>query len=356
MNIVVAGGGTGGHIYPGVAIAKALTQLNNNVKVHFVGTPQGLETKIIPRENLPLHLLPVGKLNYSGGTLKKIKTLIQMPLVFWKSYRLLRELKPQVVLGVGGYASGPVMLVASLCGYKTAIWEANAHPGLTNRILSRFVKRAYLVFEEAKTDLHCREVTVAGLPVRAAVENLTPSPRTDNEFHVLVFGGSQGARPINRLIIDSVKSKQPWLSSMRLIHQTGPYDIKEAQLEYEHSNLNVESHEYLYDMEKYLDWADLVVCRSGASTLAELAAVGKPAILIPLPHAADDHQLKNARAFEAAGAAVVLEQKNANSQTLNQRVENLRANPMELKKMSLNAKKLHKTQAAEAIAKSLLSL
>lgn len=355
MNIVIAGGGTGGHIYPGVAIAKALTHINKDIKVHFVGTPQGLETKIIPRENLPLHLLPVGKLNYSGGTFKKFKTLIQMPLVFWKSFRLLRELKPQVVLGVGGYASGPVMLVASLCGYKTAIWEANAHPGLTNRILSRFVKRAYLVFEEAKTQIHCREVVVAGLPVRAAVESLTPTPRTDDEFHVLVFGGSQGARPINRLIIDSVKSKQQWLSSVRLIHQTGPYDIKEAQSEYEQSNLKVESHEYLYDMEKYLDWADLVICRSGASTLAELAAVGKPAILIPLPHAADDHQLKNARAFEVAGAAVVLEQKNANSQSLNQVVEKLRSNSNELEKMSLNAKKLHKTQAAEAIAKSLLS-
>lgn len=356
FKIVIAGGGTGGHIYPGVAIAKAIEKINPNAEIIFVGSALGLETKIVPREGFPLVLLPAGKLNYAGGILGKLKTLFILPLAFIKSFIWLFKNKPQFVLGVGGYASGPFVFVASLLGFQTAIWEPNAHPGMTNRWLSKWVKKCYFVFDEAPKFFNCKNVMKVGLPVRQELENIAVEPRADNDFHVLVFGGSQGARAINENVSEMVAGEAEWLHKGRLIHQTGVTDYPKTNDKYKNSVFSVQAFEYLHEMNKYYDWADLVICRSGASTVAELAAVGKPAILVPLPTSADDHQKKNAQSVADKGGAVLVEQNQMNAQMLNQLILSLQKDPNKLKNMSEKMKSLHNFQAADVIAKDILKL
>jgi UDP-N-acetylglucosamine--N-acetylmuramyl-(pentapeptide) pyrophosphoryl-undecaprenol N-acetylglucosamine transferase len=354
--VVIAGGGTGGHIYPGIAIAKSLEKLNKDIEIHFVGSSLGLETKIVPREGYPLYLLPAGKLNYEGETFAKIKTLFKVFLAFIKSIFWLIKYKPEFILGVGGYASGPFVFAATLLNFETAIWEPNAHPGLTNRILSRWVKKCYLVFEEAKSFLNCRNIMKMGLPVRPELEELQQSQREDSNFHVLCFGGSQGARYINKILSQSVASEPQWLHKAKLIHQTGVQDFEEIDKAYKSSIFSVTAYEFLHEMDKFYDWADIVICRSGASTVAELAAVGKPAVLIPLPSSADDHQKKNAQVVVKMGAAIMFEQNQLNIKSLNELILELQRNPEKLKYMSENMKILHQPKAANAIAKDILEI
>jgi UDP-N-acetylglucosamine--N-acetylmuramyl-(pentapeptide) pyrophosphoryl-undecaprenol N-acetylglucosamine transferase len=354
--IVIAGGGTGGHIYPGVAIAKSLERMGSNVEIHFVGSDLGLETKIIPREGYHLHLLPAGKLNYQGGFFAKLKTLFKLPLAFIKSVFWILKNKPKFILGVGGYASGPFVFAAALLKYQTAIWEPNAHPGMTNRLLSRWVKKTYLVFEGARSYFKCNNIMKVGLPVRPELEQLKQGNRDDSDFHVLCFGGSQGARYINKILMESVKSEPEWLHKAKLIHQTGEPDYADVNAIYQNSIFSVRPYEFLHEMDKYYDWADIVICRSGASTVAELAAVGKPAVLVPLPTSADDHQKKNAQAVVASGAAIMMEQSQLNPKSLNQIIIEFQKNPERLKKMSEKMKSLHQPRAADVIAKDILAL
>ncbi|MGE0632984.1 MAG: undecaprenyldiphospho-muramoylpentapeptide beta-N-acetylglucosaminyltransferase [Pseudobdellovibrionaceae bacterium] len=353
---VIAGGGTGGHIYPGLAIAKAIMELEPGMEVHFVGSPQGLETKIVPREGFPLHLIHVGKLNYTGGIFGKIKTLILLPYAILQCASLLWSLKPEVVLGVGGYASGPFVLVAALLGFKTAIWEPNAMPGMTNRWLSRFVDRCYVVFESAKGYLKTKRVDAVGLPVRDAVEKVQGQSTQSNEFRILVFGGSQGARAINNAMKAAVEKGGDWLKDLHLIHQTGSLDFADILKSYSQSKLHVEAHEYLHNMPEMYTWADLIICRAGASTVAEISAVGKPAIFIPLPSAADDHQRKNAEVLVSVGAGKMILQKDLTPDSLIQTIQELRSSESVRKEMAKKALDFYTPKAAHKTAESLLSL
>lgn len=352
---IIAGGGTGGHIYPGIAIAKALESLSPDLEVEFVGSQLGLETQIVPREGFVLHVLAAGKLNYQGSLLRKIVGLIKVMWGLVQAFLLLRRLKPVGVLGVGGYASGPLVLAAALLRIPTAIWEPNAHPGLTNRWLSRFVSRAFIVFENARAFLKSENIQVLGLPVRSELEKLPEQKRAVEHFHVLCFGGSQGARALNTVLKNSVDAEHPWLYKSHLIHQTGPGDYQEVKAHYENSIFEVEAFEYLFEMDRYYDWADVVICRAGASTLAELSAVGKPAILVPLPSAADDHQRKNAVALSSQNAAIVIEQKDFTPEKLNEVLLGLQNSPDKLVTMAKNVRNLYKPKAAESIASILIS-
>lgn len=369
---LIAGGGTGGHIYPGIAIAKAIESLDPNIEVEFVGTPLGLEKTIVPREGYELHLIASGKLNYNGSLFGKILGIFKVGFGLIQSLFLILKIKPCGVLGVGGYASAPLVLMASLLRVPTSIWEPNAHPGLANRILSRFVSRAFVVFEVAKKYLQSKDIQLVGLPVRSELENLSEaresfkkessnqsstieaSSSSVNRFHVLCFGGSQGSRAINEVVEQAVIKELPWLHQSELIHQTGVSDYQKIKASYDQSVFDVKAFEYLFEMERYYKWADIVVCRSGASTLAELAAVGMPAILIPLPSSADDHQRKNAEALAAQKAAIIIEQKDFTAEKLNEVLLNLQGNPNLLKNLSRSIKLLHKPFAAQVIAKSLL--
>ena len=354
--IVIAGGGTGGHIYPGIAIAHAIRLKDPEVEVHFVGTPAGLEKKIVPKEGMPLHLMNIGKLNTGGGILEKIRTLAGLPKAFIQSAALLMELKPEAVLGVGGYASGPFVLMASLLGFRSFIWEPNAKPGLTNRWLSRFVRRSFVVFDEAVKELGSKHILPVGLPVRIEVEavGLEMAPPPSDDFHVLVFGGSQGARAVNKVVAKMLAGEPGWREKISFVHQTGPHDFKEVRDGYAGLS-GVTAHEYLHDMDRRYSWADLVICRSGASTVAELAASRRPSILIPLPSSADDHQRKNAESLEAQGAAVVLAQGDLTPDKLREEILALRGDSQRRQLMRNHLERFHKPQAAAKIADLLLT-
>jgi len=352
--IFIAGGGTGGHIYPAIAIARALLQHDSNLDIRFVGTHQGLEAKIIPREGFPLHFVQGGKLNMSGRFLDKLMTLFKIPLGMIQSFSLIIKYKPIFVLGVGGYASGPFVLMASLFGCRTAIWEPNALPGLANRWLSCFVNCCYVVFEETKKSLKNKNIFQFGMPVRAEIENPKEKiQKNDSHFHLLSFGGSQGARAISTVLSDALIEGGDWTKQLSVVHQIGSLDYQKLKEKYK-STSNVEVHEFIYDMPKYYHWADLVVARGGASTIMELAAFGVVPIIIPLP-AADNHQEKNAESLVRAHAGVMILQKNLTKERLIAEIQKLRSSPETMRQMSENLLKLFQPKASEKIALDILS-
>ena len=350
--VVIAGGGTGGHIYPGLAVAKALK--DKGFDVHWVGARGGLEEKIVAREGMPLHLIQIGKLHHTVGILARIKTLLGFPLAFFQALNLVRKLKPAAVLGVGGFASGPLVFVAAMLGRRTVIWEPNAHAGLANRLLSRMVDECLLVFQEAGKDLKAEKTFRVGLPVRESIKPFERAKLEGRPFRVLVFGGSQGARAINRTVSAWVASTE-WLPGVELVHQTGRYDFEEVKKGYEALEArgidrDVTCLEYIHDMDARYAWADLIVCRAGASTAAELAACGKAAIFIPLPTAADDHQLKNAKVFEKAGAAQVIEQKDLSVESLSTAIRRLQNTPVLVEAFEQAVRQFATAKSAEVIA------
>jgi UDP-N-acetylglucosamine--N-acetylmuramyl-(pentapeptide) pyrophosphoryl-undecaprenol N-acetylglucosamine transferase len=313
-----------------------------------------LETKIVPKEKFPLHLIEGGKLNFSGQPLKKLKTLLLLPVGVLQSVGLILKLKPDFVLGVGGYASAPFVLAAALMGKKTAIWEANAHPGMANRWLSKFVKKCFVVFEESK-NLFSKNATFAlGMPVRAEMEaKAAPTERKDSDFHLLHYGGSQGSRAIGRTLCTAIQNQGPWVESLKVVHQTGSLDHKDFLERYKGFESTVEIHEFIYNMPDYYQWADLVLCRGGASTLNELAAFGLPAIIVPLP-AADAHQERNAEMLVKANAARMILQKDLTPERLIEEIQLLRGDANLRETLRKNIQKFHRPQAAEAIAKAIL--
>lgn len=350
--IFIAGGGTGGHIYPGLAIARALLKEKSDLEIHFVGTASGLEGKIIPKEGFPLHFVQGGKLNMSGRLLDKMTTLIKLPIGMLQALLLILQFRPQFVIGVGGYASGPFVLIASLLGFRTAIWEPNAHPGMANRWLSHFVDCCYVVFAESKNYLKNKNIELFGMPVRAEIENAAQVARTDEQFHLLSFGGSQGSRAISTVLSDAILTGGEWIKNLQVVHQTGSLDYQKLKSKYG-AIPNVELHEFIYEMPRYYAWADLVVARGGASTITELAAFGVVPIIIPLP-AADNHQQKNAESLVQANAGIMILQKDLTAQRLIAEIQKLRQDPRKMKLMSENLKKFFQAKAAEKIAQDIL--
>jgi UDP-N-acetylglucosamine--N-acetylmuramyl-(pentapeptide) pyrophosphoryl-undecaprenol N-acetylglucosamine transferase len=357
LKILIAAGGTGGHIYPALAIVDAFLEQQPDIHIEFVGTPHGLENRIIPARGFALHHLPIGRLNSNVPLAERLKTVLKMPLALLKSWRILRRARPDFVLGVGGHASGPLLLVASLLGYRTAIWEPNAMPGLANRWLAKFVDDCWVVFDEAKVKLANAQVHQAGMPVRREIEDLKiPQRKTDSTFRILVFGGSQGARGLNNTVCAMLREGGEWLQGLHFVHQTGSVDYARIRQEYG-AILNtglVDVREYLHDMGAQYAAADLVICRSGTGTLSELAACGKPAILVPLPTAADDHQRKNAESLVNKGAALMVLQKDLNTLSLREAIQKLRNQPQLRQQMSVAVKAFHQPRAAQHLANALI--
>lgn len=359
--LVIAGGGTGGHLYPAVAIARALQQKGAHWQIEFVGACGGLEEKIVPREGWPLHLIPIGKLHRSVGLWQRLRTILGMPWAAWVAWRLLGKLQPTVVLGVGGFASGPFLFMAALSRIPTALWEPNAYPGLANRLVAPWVDQCWVVFSEAQRLLRGRQFVSVGLPVResiAAAGRISVRSKSDSlrPFRLLVFGGSQGARAINRVVRDAVAGGGSWLDGLQIVHQTGPYDFSECRRTYEKLGEQVQAFEFLYDMNTRLQWADLVICRAGASTVAEICASRKPAVFIPLPTAADNHQEKNAEVLVRAQAAEMILQMSFTPETFKQYVLRFK-NQLELgQQMAQRLEAFDRPQAAEQIAELVIAL
>lgn len=353
--IVISGGGTGGHIYPGLAIAQTLKKKNPNLKIHFVGAQGGLEEKIWAQTEYPYHLIKVGRLHSSVGRWQQIKTLLLMPFSLLHAAWIFLTIRPQLVLGVGGFASGPFIVIAKLLGAKTALWEANAYPGLTNRYLAKWVNLNFIVFSEAKKYLSSQNIIEAGMPVRAEFfterEKIsTPSQKP----RLLIFGGSQGARAINEAVVQFLKAYPQMLDQISIKHQTGSRDYTRMKAEYGVLSEKMELVEYIHNMPQELHRADIVICRSGASTVAEVISCRKPAIFIPLPTAADNHQYKNAKVIVDQKGAYLLEQKDLTPQRLHTVLQDLLQNPQALVSMKKNLESFDFSQSTDTIAESLL--
>lgn len=352
--IIIAGGGTGGHIYPGVAIARALLKIDPQLIVHFVGSQGGLEEKIVPREGFLLHMVSVGKLHKSVGLVTRLQTLLKMPIALFQSLKILFTVQPVAVLGVGGFASGPMLLVASLFGYRTYIWEPNAMPGMANRLLSRFATETLLVFKEAQKYLHARKIRSVGIPVRFSLAAALPT--ATGPLRILVFGGSQGAHAINETIFRAIEiaHEKGGLEGVELVHQTGPQDFARGQDIYKLAPKAFQVFEYLHDMkDRYRD-CDLVIARSGASTVAEIIACHKAAIFIPLPTAADDHQRKNAEVLEKRNAARMILQKDFTPEKFLEVVREMSQNREKLAELAKSVQGFEFENADQKIAEILL--
>ena len=345
MRVVLAGGGTGGHVIPALAIAQQLKK-TFAAELLFIGTPRGMENRLVPAAGFDLRLVQVGALKNVTLT-TRLKTSLDLPRAIANSLRMLTEFRPDVVIGVGGYASGPAMAAAILRRIPTIAFEPNVVPGFANRVIARWVSAAAVHFQETcRFFPNCR---VTGVPVRSAFFQI-PSKTAGTQPTLLVFGGSQGARAINDAMIASLPGLRERTPALHIIHQTGERDYERVRLAYEQPGISGEVHKFIDDMPGIFARADLLVCRSGASTVAEITAAGKPAIFVPFPRAADDHQNVNARALERANAAVVVEESKLDPAYLVDTVSALINDPGRLKRMSTAARSLAHPQAVEEIA------
>ena len=345
MRAVLAGGGTGGHVIPALAIAQELRDLYS-AEVMFVGTRRGIENRLVPAAGFELRLVEVGALK-NVSVARRIETLTALPAAIFRSWKILSNFRPDVVIGVGGYASGPAMLAAALSGVPTLVFEPNVVPGFANRVMAPIVSAAAVHFQETRR--HFQRCQVTGVPVRRAFFSLPPKP-PGGPPTLLVFGGSQGAHAINEAVTNSLAALIERVPGIHLIHQTGERDYNDAQAAYRRSGVGAEVFPFIEDMPKMFARADLLMCRSGASTVAEVTAAGKPAIFIPFPHAADDHQLRNAEALARAGAAVLIAEKDLTSEGLVRVVRELLCDPARLARMSAASRKLAHPDAAREIA------
>jgi UDP-N-acetylglucosamine--N-acetylmuramyl-(pentapeptide) pyrophosphoryl-undecaprenol N-acetylglucosamine transferase len=347
MKLLIAAGGTGGHIYPGIAVANEIMRRDAGSEVLFVGTSKGLETRIVPENGYHVALINSSGLK-SVGVAGMLKGLAVLPKSFAEAARLIREFKPDVVVGAGGYVSGPVLIIASFMRIPTLVMDSNALPGFTNRRLAPFVRKAALAFEEAKSFFGKKGV-VTGNPVRKEFFEL--QPRTPNgKVNLLIFGGSQGARAINNAMIEGLSDPRLDRERLSVIHQTGEADFEKVKTAYADAGWTADVRTYISDMVEMFGESDLVICRAGATTCAELAAAGKASIMIPLPTAADDHQRKNAEALKKAGAAEVLLQSDLTGRSLVGAIGRLAESPDLISEMGRAAKAIAKRDAAGATA------
>jgi UDP-N-acetylglucosamine--N-acetylmuramyl-(pentapeptide) pyrophosphoryl-undecaprenol N-acetylglucosamine transferase len=348
MKLLIAAGGTGGHIYPGIAVANEILRRDPSSEILFVGTSRGLESKIVPENGFQLSLIHSAGLKNVGAK-AFVKGLGLLPKSFVEARKLLREFKPDVVVGAGGYVSGPVLLIASLLGIPTLIMDSNALPGFTNRRLARFVDRAALAFEEALPYFGKKGV-VTGNPVREEFFELEERPAGD-KVNVLIFGGSQGARAINNAVIDSLSQMNGLKEEIDVTHQTGDADFERIRNAYQNAGwTSAQVRTYISDMMTQFSHTDLVICRAGATTCAELAAAGKASIMVPLPTAADDHQRKNAEALQKAGASKMILQSDLNGEVLANTINDLVSSRQKLLEMGKSARTLSRKDAASATA------
>lgn len=358
LRVVIAGGGTGGHLYPGIAVARELLARHPDAQVTFAGTARGIEARVLPREGFELDTIRSGGLK--GKSLAdRARGARLLPLGLVDAKRILSARRPDLVIGVGGYSSGPVVLMAALQGTPTMLLEQNAVPGLTNRLLSRVVRAAAVTYGSTRT-FFGPKAFVSGNPVRpeflSAGAASSRSGGASGVINVLVFGGSQGAHGINVAMAEAAPLLAPQAGAYSLVHQTGERDVELVRSAYGRAGLRAEVEPFLYDMGRRLETADLVVCRAGATTLAELAAAGRAAVLIPLPTATDDHQRKNAEAWGGIGAAEVLLQSEATGARLASLITSLAGDPERRRRMAAAARSLARPDAAAAIVDRALAL
>ena len=349
LKAVIVGGGTGGHVIPALAIGRELRE-RYEADVMFIGTSRGIETRLVPQAGFPLKLIEVGQLK-NVSLARRAKTLTDLPRAVFVCRKIFAEFRPQVVIGVGGYASGPGMLAALVTGIPTLAFEPNLVPGFANRVVARYVTAAVVHFEQTKRFF--RNARVTGVPVRREFFSI-PQRTFSPPGSLLVFGGSQGARVLNQTMIDAIPK---WKElGIMIRHQTGERDFEKIESAYKQAGCPAQVSRFIDDMPGAFAAADLVLCRSGASTVAEITAAAKPAIFVPFPFAADDHQLKNAEVLESVGAAGLIPEAQITPVRLGNAVGELLRNPVALAEMSRKARSLSHPEAGSEIAQMAVNI
>jgi UDP-N-acetylglucosamine--N-acetylmuramyl-(pentapeptide) pyrophosphoryl-undecaprenol N-acetylglucosamine transferase len=354
--IVIAGGGTGGHLYPGIAVARELRRRMPEAVVTFAGTARGIESRIVPREGFELDVIRSAGLK-SVSPAAALRGIGLLPVSGADAWGIVSRRRPQLVIGVGGYSSGPVVLVAAVRRVSTMLLEQNAVPGFTNRMLAPFVSAAAVTFESTAAYFG-RRGFVTGNPVRPEFFEPAPAPAasTAGPPRILIFGGSQGAHAINMAMVEAAPRLAAHPGGLAITHQTGERDLDSVRDAYRSAGLIARVEPFLYAMDREMKTADVVVCRAGATTIAELTAAGRPSVLIPLPTAADDHQRKNAEALAADGAAELLPQAQMTGERLAAVIGALATDVDRRRAMSDAAQRLAKPDAARAIVDRALGL
>jgi UDP-N-acetylglucosamine--N-acetylmuramyl-(pentapeptide) pyrophosphoryl-undecaprenol N-acetylglucosamine transferase len=352
MRVLIGAGGTGGHIYPGIAVAREVIRRDAKSEVRFVGTARGLESKLVPQSGFELSIIDSTGLK-NVGPIARIRGLMLIPKSLLAARAVIKKYQPDIVIGAGGYVSGPVVLAAALMKVPTLVMESNALPGFTNRRLARFIDKAAVSFDAA-LPYFGRKGVVTGNPVRREFFEIPGRFRDGSvkrEFSILIFGGSQGARAINDAMIAALPLLDQLRDGLRITHQTGEADFEKVRSAYTNAGwtANANVRRYIDDMVANFAESDLVICRAGATTTAELIAAGKAALMVPFPLAADDHQRKNAEALANAGAARMILQQELSGERLAKEISALEQEPERITAMEQAARKLSRGDAAAAV-------
>lgn len=355
INIVIAGGGTGGHLFPGIAIAQEFIARNPKNRVLFMSTGKAFEISVLSKAGFDHTSISAEGIK-GRGLWKQVVSIIKIPKGIFESISVLRSFRPNLIVGVGSYASGPVIMGAWLMGIKIVLQEQNILPGITNRILSHIASRIYVSFYDTKDSFHPKKVHVTGNPVRKEIlqckmpkaKGRSPDRKRKIQFTILVIGGSQGAHSINTAVIEALEHLKE-KDQLFFVHQTGSADEKSVRDAYMKYGIDCTVKSFFTKMEQQYQKADLVICRAGATTVAEVSVLGKGVIFIPFPFAADNHQALNARALTNAGAAEMILQKDLNGEVLAERIEYYGLNLNELDLMELSIQNFGKPNAAKDI-------
>lgn len=352
MRIVFAGGGTGGHLFPGLAVAREFLRRDGQTEILFIGTEQGIEYRVLPKEGFKLETLAVKGLK-GRGVRGLLDALYGVPAGLLRSLAILRGFRPDCVIGLGGYASGPVLLAAKLKRIRCAIMEQNLRPGFTNKLLARWVDRVFTAYGESAKFFPGARVQETGNPVRWTV---VPQVRRREKFTLLVFGGSAGARRINYAVVDALKLLGDLKNDIAITHQTGPLDYDAIKAAYGALSGDATVTPFIDRMDEAYAGADLVVCRAGAMTIAELTVFGKAAILVPYPFAIYDHQRGNAESLQQQGAAEMILDRELTGALLAERIRGYFADRARLERMAAAARALGRPDAAARIVEACYAL
>jgi UDP-N-acetylglucosamine--N-acetylmuramyl-(pentapeptide) pyrophosphoryl-undecaprenol N-acetylglucosamine transferase len=346
MKVIIAGGGTGGHLFPGIAVAREIQRRHPGSEILFVGAEQGIETRIVPKEGFPLKTLPLGGIK-GLSWFRKLRNLMATALGIRKAKQILGEFKPDAVIGVGGYASFPMLTAAILKRYPRLIMEQNSIPGLANRTLGRWVDFAAVTDPRTQSYFGPRAV-VTGNPVRPEFKSVARKNHVP-PYTILIFGGSQGAQSINRAVIEALDNLADWKGRLKFVHQTGERQLEEVKRAYVDKGVEADVRTFFNGFHEQYAAADLIISRSGATTVAEIKAAGRAAILVPFPFAADDHQTKNAKAMVDEQAAVLINSSELTGAQLADTIRNLLGNPDKLQELEANARRIAVLDAEERI-------
>jgi UDP-N-acetylglucosamine--N-acetylmuramyl-(pentapeptide) pyrophosphoryl-undecaprenol N-acetylglucosamine transferase len=357
MRLLIAGGGTGGHLFPGIAVAEEFLSRGGNNEVLFVGTEAGIEARVLPRLGYRLECIAAAGIRGKGG-FSQAKAVAMLLYGYAQSRKILKGYRPDMVLGVGGYASGPAVLAARGMQIRRFIHEHNAIPGFTNKVLAKVVDRVFVSLEESQKFFPQEKTLLTGNPVRreilAELQKAGAEVHTDGEFRLLVFGGSRGAHRINQCLIAALPFLGEFRDKLHVVHQTGEKDLTEVKAAYQREGFRAEVSPFIDDMAGAYRTADLVVCRAGATTIAEVTVCGKACVFIPYPHAVDDHQRRNAEALLKKGAGLMLLEQELSGERLAHMIAELMKDPQRVEMTGQCARSQARPDAAKVIVDEML--